>query len=330
MDMRKELLSSPSVAHSVSLPASLSMQIVKFVHLGGDDLEGLQFEAHLQRASTIVQLQQLRKTLPDSPVCFYPCGGADGFYPALLSNAKITVLTGVEPWGGLEDVGRALNFEKTAEHLGGMWGGFDSKRDWGEGTEDLGFNTGTLGPLSIIRAIAAQTLNGEPVSSLKISAFDIDENSQLQFSAPKPDNANNDNVAFWLTNSEGHSKLYLYYRLRVEESAAPTKIANLHGLLSRISDKGQTLFMEKGIPSDLYRKPNIERLLSPPAMLIKAVICDTYQHKDHSQPVFLGDTVLKQTTVVLDKVGTERFVNPKFGYGDRVFVHTPSSGRLNK
>lgn len=147
----------------------------------------------------------------------------------------------------------------------GLGGGFDGVRDWGEGAETLGFNMGTLGPLAIARAIAAQALNGESVKSLKISAFDIGENGQLNFSRTKPDNTNNDHVAFWLTNQDGESKLYLYYSLDVDDAAALAKIANLHGLLSRISDKGQTLLMEKGIPSNLYKHENTKHLLSPQA-----------------------------------------------------------------
>lgn len=327
--VRRELLLAPSVAHSVPLPASVGSQIDRaFVNFPRDDPGSLQFQGRVQLASTIGQLQQLRKTLPDSPVCFYPCGGADGFYPALLSNAKITVMTGAEPWGGTEDVKRALNFKKNAGNIGGMGlgGGFDGVRDWGEGAETLGFNMGTLGPLAIARAIAAQALNGESVKSLKISAFDIGENGQLNFSRTKPDNTNNDHVAFWLTNQDGESKLYLYYSLDVDDAAALAKIANLHGLLSRISDKGQTLLMEKGIPSNLYKHENTKHLLSPQASLIRAVVCDTHQSNDcRSQPVFLRDVALQQKTVALDKApGTASWISPKFGYGDKVFIHTPS------
>ncbi|MHA6887445.1 hypothetical protein [Ralstonia pseudosolanacearum] len=327
--VRRELLSAPSVAHSVPLPASLGSQIDKeFINFPRDNPGSLQFQGRVQLASTIGQLQQLRNNLPDSPVCFYPCGGADGFYPALLSNAKITVMTGAESWGGAEDIKRVLNFAKVAGNISGMGlgGGFDGVRDWREGAEGLGFNMGTLGPLAIARAIAAQALNGESVSSLKISAFDIGENGQLNFSRTKPGNANNDHVAFWLTNQDGESKLYLYYSLDVDEAAALAKIANLHGLLSRISDKGQTLLMEKGIPSSLYEHQNTKHLLSPQASLIKAVICDTHQSNDYrSQPVFLRDVALEQKTVALDKApGTASWISPKFGYGDKVFIHTPS------
>ncbi|MEF9344432.1 hypothetical protein V4889_25145, partial [Ralstonia solanacearum species complex bacterium KE101] len=118
------------------------------------------------------------------------------------------------------------------------------------------------------------------MKSLKISAFDIGENGQLNFSRTKPDNTNNDHVAFWLTNQDGESKLYLYYSLDVDDAAALAKIANLHGLLSRISDKGQTLLMEKGIPSNLYKHENTKHLLSPQASLIRAVVCDTHQSND--------------------------------------------------
>ncbi|WP_254706948.1 hypothetical protein [Ralstonia pseudosolanacearum] len=326
---RRALLSAPSVAHSVPLPGSVASQIDKaFVNFPRDDPDNLDLHRRLQLASTIGQLQQLRKTLPDSPVCFYPCGGADGFYPALLSNANITVMTGKEPWGGKDDVKRALNLGKMADHIGGMGlgGGFDGMRDWDEGAEDLDLKEGTLGPLSIARAIAAQTLNGESVKSLKISAFDIGKDGQLNFSRTKPGNANNDHVAFWLTNKHGESKLYLYYRLDIKDAAAPAKIANLHGLLSRISDQGQTLLMEKGIPSILYEQQNTKHLLSPDASLIKAVVCDKHESNDgRSQPVFLHDVALEQKTVVLDKApGTAPWISPKFGYSDTVFIHTPT------
>ncbi|WP_260505212.1 hypothetical protein [Ralstonia pseudosolanacearum] len=327
--VRRELLSIPSAAHSVPLPASLASQIdEKFVNFPRDNPGSLQFQDRVQLASTIDQLQKLRTTFSDIPVCFYPCGGADAFYPTLLSNAKITVMTGAEPWGGMQDVKRALNFEKTANDISGMGlgGGFDGLRDWREGAEGLGFNMGTLGPLAIARAIAAQTLNGESVSNLKISAFDIGEKGQLNFSKANAGNANNNHVAFWLTNSEGESRLYLYYRLDVDDAAALAKIANLHELLSGISDKGQTLLMEKGIPSNLYKHENTKHLLSPQASLIRAVVCDTHQNNDYrSQPVFLRDVALKQKTVALDKApGTASWISPKFGYGDKVFIHTPS------
>ncbi|MET2526219.1 hypothetical protein [Ralstonia pseudosolanacearum] len=328
--MRRELLSIPSVARSVPLPASLSDQIGKeFVHFPRDNLQSLQVQDRVQLSYTIDQLQQLRKTLSDSPVCFYPFGGADGFYPALLSNAQVTVMTGVEPWGGVEDVGRALNFKKTASDISGMGlgGGFDGLRDWRERAEGLGFNMGTLGPLAITRAITAQTLNGESVSGLRISSFDIGEKGQLHFSETKPGNENNDNVAFWLTNSEGESKLYLYYRFGVDDPAALSNIKNLHGLLAGISDKGQVLLMEKGIPSSLYEHENTKHILSPPASIIKAVICDTRLNEDYrSQPVFLRDATLERKTVVLDKApGTAPWISGKFGYGGRVFIHTPSA-----
>ena len=89
------LLTIPTFARDIALPDDWNVLIADaIIHIGEDD------DASKQTASTARQLQHIRQNLADSPISFYPFDGADALYPTLLSHAKVTILIGVEPWGG--------------------------------------------------------------------------------------------------------------------------------------------------------------------------------------------------------------------------------------
>lgn len=177
----------------------------EYTHFGADDYN------NQQTASTAQQLQDIRRNLADSPICFYPFGGADALYPALLSNAKLTILTGTEEWGKMDDIDKALDVNNIGQSVFGLGlgGGFDGIRDWREAAEDFGFNPGTLGPLSVFRAAVAQVLNGEKIGKLSVSAFDLSEDGHVHFKDVENRHAKNEDVAFWLTTTRGETRLYL-------------------------------------------------------------------------------------------------------------------------
>ncbi|WCM95098.1 hypothetical protein M5C99_10470 [Acidovorax sp. NCPPB 2350] len=279
-----------------------------------------------QELCTAQQLQAIRGTLADSPVCFYPFGGADAYYPGMLSNAKVTIMTTGESWGRVADIGRALNTDGTAGGVitGGCFGGFDSVRDWGEMSGNLGFSDGTLGPLSVLRAIAAQALNGERVNDIKVCGFDLANDAGVTYTKAKQGAELNDNIAFWTTTTDGARKLHLCLNLNLPDDEK--NIGMLHALLSKISGTGQMLMLEKGIPDSLYATPSVQNVLAPPAKLLKAIVCDgQLTHQTSSQPVYAGGTWAQETLKLKRADGTSEWTSPKFGYSDTVFIHRPSS-----
>jgi hypothetical protein len=313
------LLAIPPQARTVRLPVDLTAQITaKFINFPANDHDAQ------QQALTVRELQNIRHNLSDLPVCFYPFGGADAFYPVLLSNAKVSILTGREQWGGIDDIHRALDLNRTASaiHGLGLGSGYDDVRDWGQASEEFGFKSETLGPLSVIRAAVAQVLNGEDVRKLDICAFDVGMDGHLHFSKMNR-KVSNDNVAFWLTNADGHRKLYLYTRLSMQHPAAADTIHGLHALLSRTSGARQVLQLQKGIPPELFEYEDSRRLLTPPGGLIKAIVCDAQRNRrDAAQPIFLHDSGLTQESVSLGRVpGRPSWEGPAFGYGNKVFLH---------
>lgn len=311
----------PAVAQNVPVPSNLHADILELFNDSSN-----RSTLGPQELCTAQQLQALRGTLADSPVCFYPFGGADAYYPTLLSNARVTVMTSGGPWGSVADIDRALNAEGTPGYAvaGGCFGGFDSIRDWGELSGDLGFSPGTLGPLSVFRAIAAQALNGERVNDVKVCGFDLGSDAGLTFAKAKQGKELNDNVAFWTTTTDGTRKLHLCLNLHLPKDEK--NIGSLHALLSKISGPGQTLMLEKGIPDNLVASPGARSVLSPPATLLKAIVCDRHhENRTASQPVYAGGTWEKETIKLKRSEGTPDWSSPQFGYGDSVFIHRPAS-----
>ena len=316
------LLAVPPIAREIALPDGLNAQINDhYINVAEDDYYSK------QTASTTRQLQDIRRNLADSPICFYPFGGADALYPTLLGNSKLTILTGTEQWGGVDDIDKALDINKIGQSVYGMGlgGGYDGVRDWSEASEGYDFNPGTLGPLSITRAAVAQVFNGDRISSLSVSAFDLSEDGHLHFKDLENRNVNNDDVAFWLTNTQGKTKLYLYKRLSVNYADAHGIINNIHAFLARISQPGQILQLQKAIPESLFNYVDSRRLLAPPSELIKAVVCDAKQeYKNTSQPVFLNQGRMRQQSIPLRSVSSPySWIGPSFGYGENVFIHRP-------
>ena len=318
------LLTIPTCARDIALPNDWNGQIAAAIIHGGED-----DDASKQTASTARQLQQIRQNLADSPICFYPFGGADGLYPTLLNHAKVTVLTGIEPWGGVDDIDKALDISKINQSVYGMslHGGFDGIFDWAEASESYGFNPETLGPLSVTRAAVAHVLNGDRISKLSVSAFDLSEDGHVQFKEVKTKNANNDDVAFWLTNSQGDTTLYLYKQLEINDTNAQAIIHNLHTFLARISQPGDIMQLQKAIPQTLFNYENTRRLLAPPQEFMKAVVCDAKQDDcDTSQPVFLNRGRMRQQMIPLRPIASPNpYIAPSFGYGSKVFIHRPVS-----
>ncbi|CAD0309358.1 hypothetical protein ABQZ99_019835 [Xanthomonas hortorum pv. vitians] len=313
------LLQVPAVARNVPVPANLHANILKlFKESPERDWLGP------QEPCTAQQLQAMRGTLADSPVCFYPLGGADAYYPTLLSNAKVTVMTCGNSWGSVADIGRALNVEGSAGGVvtGGQFGGFDSSRDWYVKSEELGFSHGALGPLSVLRAIAAQALNGERVNDIKVCCFDLGSDAGVTYAEAKQDNELNDNIAFWTTTTDGARKLHLCLKLVLPDDEK--NIGSLHALLSKISGPGQTLMLEKAIPDRLYTTKAVQNVLAPPATLLKAIVCDGQdRYSADSQPVYAGGTWVQETVKLKRAEGTPEWSSAKFGYGDSVFIHRP-------
>jgi hypothetical protein len=315
------LLQVPAVAQNVPVPGNLHADILK---LFNDSSDGSRLGT--QELCTAQQLQAIRRTLADSPVCFYPFGGADAYYPTLLSNARVTLMTSGGSWGSVADIDRALTTDGRAGGAvtGGCFGGFDSIRDWGELSEDLNFSRGTLGPLSVLRAIAAQALNGERVNDIKVCGFYLGSEAGITYVHAKQGKEPNDNVAFWTTTTDGARKLHLCLKLHLPDDER--NIGSLHALLSKISGPGQTLMLEKGIPDSLFAAPGVRTVLSPPATLLKAIVCDgQLNHTTSSQPVYAGGTWAKETTKLKRTEGTSEWSHPKFGYGHSVFIHRPGS-----
>ncbi|RQZ62275.1 hypothetical protein DIE08_27630 [Burkholderia sp. Bp9004] len=277
-----------------------------------------------QRAVTARELQQIRQSLSDSSVCFYPFGGADGYHPVLLSNARVSILTGAEPWGNVKGIPRALNLKKCEWALTGMSinFAFDSLGDWNTYASTFGCNDGTLGPLSLARAVTAQILNGDDVRSIHVCAFELSEDGGIYFSRAKGGNADNDHVAFWLTNAAGRSRVFLYTRLRVDTPEARGQISGLHALLSRIGGRREVLQLQKAIPPNLFQSEETRRLLSPDARIIKAIVCDGQRDgSDTAQPIFMRGATLEQEAIPLRDVPDS--LGPQFGYGQTVFLHRP-------
>ena len=315
------LLQVPAVAQNVPVPSNLHDDILKLFKDSSD-----RSRLGPQELCTAQQLQAIRGTLADSPVCFYPFGGADAYYPTLLSNARVTVMTSGGSWGSVADIGRALNADGRAGGAvaGGCFGGFDSIRDWGELSEDLGFSEGTLGPLSVFRAIAAQALNGERVNDIKVCGFDLGSDAGVTYAKAKPGKELNDNVAFWTTTTDGARKLHLCLSLHLPDDEK--NIGSLHALLSKISGPGQMLMLEKGIPDSLFATQAVQNVLAPPATLLKAIVCDGHlKHKTSAQPVYAGGTWAQETFKLKRAEGTSEWSSPKFGYSDSVFIHRPGS-----
>ena len=190
----------------------------------------------------------------------------------------------------MDDIDKALDISMINQSVYGMslHGGFDGIFDWAEASESDGFNPETLGPLSVTRAAVAHVFNGDRISKLFVSAFDLSEDGHLHFKDLKTRNANNDDdVAFWLTNSQGETTLYLYKQLKINDTNAQAIIHNLHPFLARISQPGDIMQLQKAIPETLFNYENTRRLLAPPRELMKAVVCDAKQDDcDTSQPVF--------------------------------------------
>lgn len=189
-------------------------------------------------------------------------------------------------------------------------GGFDSNRDWYEASESYDFQQGTLGPLSVTRAIVAQVLNGESIDRVAVSAFELGERSQLSLNEIQSKRAVNDDIAFWLTNARGQQTLYLYKKLNVDDAQASGIVDNLHALLAHVSQPKQVVQLQKAIPSTL---------------LDDAVVCDQRQGMSrYSQPVFVNEGAMSQVKIPLRSISSaQEWIRPAFGYGSDVFIHRP-------
>ena len=311
------LMTIPATARQVALPKRLTERMSARYLQVGDDVAR-------QNLETVRQLQEISTDLGRLPICFYPFGGADGLYPSLLTHAKLTILTGAEQWGRLKDISKALDIDQidTSIYGMGLGGGFDGVRDWYEAAEGYGFQPGTLGPLSVTRAIVAQVFNGERIDQVAVSAFELGEGGQIHFKKIPSKHAVNDDIAFWLTNSQGQRTLYLYKKLHIDDAQTSGIIDNLHALLAHVSQPKQVLQLQKGIPHSLFDNHATQRLLAPSSDLIKAVVCDQHQNKNHrSQPVFFNEAALSQERIGLRTVSLAN--RPAFGYGRDVFIHRP-------
>lgn len=204
-------------------------------------------------------------------------------------------------------------------------GGFDSNRDWYEASESYDFQQGTLGPLSVTRAIVAQVLNGESIDRVAVSAFELGERGQLSFNEIQSKRAVNDDIAFWLTNARGQQTLYLYKKLNVDDAQASGIVDNLHALLAHVSQPKQVVQLQKAIPSTLLDDQDAQRLLAPSSDLIKAVVCDQRQGMSrYSQPVFVNEGAMSQVKIPLRSISSaQEWIRPAFGYGSDVFIHRP-------
>ena len=227
----------------------------------------------------------------------------------------------------------SLDFNKIGQSVYGLTpdgnttgGGFDSIADWRKSSEVFGFNPGTLGPLSVARAAVAQFLNGDRISTLSVSAFDLSADGHLHFKDLENNNANNDDVAFWLTNTQGQTKLYLYKMISIDYGDDNEIINNLHAFLGRISEPGHVLQLQKAIPKNLFDYTDTRRLLAPPVELVKAVVCDVQGgYRDISQPVFLSQETMQQQTIPLQPISSPSpYIGPLFGYGQKVFIYRPA------
>lgn len=248
----------------------------------------------------------------------------------LLSNARVTIMTGAESWGNVADVGRTLDASSAASRAlyGSSEVGIDFAEDWSEGHKDLGLSSQSAGPISVFRTIAAQALNGERVNDIKVCGFDLASDAGITYSKAVQGKEPSNNMAFWTTTTEGTRKLHLYLKLLLAKDKE--KIGSLHALLSKISGPGQTLMLEKGVNSRLSESTSGRTLLSPPATLLKAIVCDG-QFGDHrfgekpiSQPVHARGTWATEARKLRMKPlegMSEMF--PKFGFRDTVFIHRP-------
>ena len=159
----------------------------------------------------------------------------------------------------MADIAKALDFNKIGQSVYGLTpdgnttgGGFDSIADWQNSFDVCGFNPGTLGPLSVARAAVAQVFNGDRISKLSGSAFDLSEEGHLHFKDLENGNANNNDVAFWLTNTQGQTKLYLYKMVSINYESENEISNNLHAFLGRISQPGQVLLLQKAMQQTLF------------------------------------------------------------------------------
>lgn len=115
--------------------------------------------------------------------------------------------------------------------------------------------------------------------------------------------------------------------LTIGHAEAAGIINNLHALLSRVSQPGQVLQLQKAIPPSLFDAADTGHLLAPPSELIKVVVCDAQRGQNAtSQPIFLNQARLRQQTIPLRPISAPySSIVPSFGYGSNVFIHRPVS-----
>lgn len=322
------LMQIPAVAQDVPVPQALHAVIMSQFDDKYDDRRVDRADVWFAR-----QLRGMRRAVSESPVCFYPFAGVDTFYPMLLSNARVTIMTGANSWGRVADVGRILDASEAASRVlygsDSNYSGTDFDTSWsGPQNKDLGLSSQTAGPIAVFRSIAAQALDGARVNDIKVCGFDLASDAGITYSKAGQGKEPSDNMAFWTTTSKGTRKLHLYIKLLLPHDEG--KIGSLHALLSKISGTRQTLMLEKGVTSDLTDCPSGRALLSPPATLLKAIICDgkfdvaLYGARPKSQSIHASGTWVMAARRVREKpLEGMNGVDGRFGNSDTVFIHRP-------
>jgi hypothetical protein len=300
-----------------------------------------------------------------SEVCFYPFGGADTMSPALVTGSRFTLMTGSEPWGYADDLPKLLFDPLRLFGVGGTTynqayerrGTFDSYHGWEHKDENgrqfsIETSLGTMGPHAVLRAVAAEMIQGRTVKSVHIAGMDedlntgclLDNEGNLRFKKIGADALTREpdsNVAYWLTMESGEKKAYLYKTMHLKDddflraSAKESNIENgfsiaqekkigeindLHQILSKISGNRELVVIEKGIPQDLLESPKnpalqkrAEELISPPSHLVRAVICDEKLNEKTSQKICMDG--FQEKAIDLKPFGVA------FGYGNTLYIH---------
>jgi hypothetical protein len=300
----------------------------------------------LRSREDIVKLLTLRNELGPYDTLHVPCGGADTFYSSITHNAPVEVLTGGEPFGNPAEAAEVISRTPLPRGLTGLGsyklaglssyefvgfdsgGAYDGIYNW-QRSDELGCTKGTLGPLAIYRALAAEDLlrpNGPKIAKIDVASFTIDSNATFH---PKPcEKGVNDNLAFWLTRTDGTMKIVLYHTMRFpcQTLADTKKIDALLAFESQVTPKNGMGMLIKGTPLTLHGKPSesgqdvatlrdIQHLMTPPKDLVKSVMTDSR--------LLMGKPEQSQPVYVEHGGEATRVVDVQFGYGSKLFVYLP-------
>lgn len=219
----------------------------------------------------------------------------------------------------------------------------------------------TMGPHAIPRAIAAEMLRGREVESVHVASLRadnqddgclLDDKNEMHYVKMggnlETKEPFSQHVSFWITMKDGKRKAYVYKAIHLKDDdylhglaekmkvpdgfnqAQEEKrrvIADLHQVLSKISNDHELVLLEKAIPQgvlDSKNSPEMEKrareLVSPPEHLIKAVVCD--EKLNQKVPQTIGYEGLNRQDVCFQPFGTT------FGYGETLHVFS-EPGRLS-